>query len=306
MSSESIDEEAAARLLNEVFGSSRDELKAFLSRAFGRRILREIECHEAEKYVDAVASILSEHDLLQDHLKDLLADRRPDEAKDITRQWAARKPQPQLEKPPQGGRTRVLFLGANPINTERFRFDRELNRIKAVIEGTKKVEDRVSIEEQLAVQPTDLHRLFMQHEPHWVHISAHGSRDGGFILEDATGRKSTVALEWIDKFFQLPFDRVKCVFLSACYTDTLASRLVGPDMKIDVVVGMEGEVIDDSVIEFVDSFYQALAHHKSVADAFEIAKHALGAKELNVSIHPENGGTNVWLLPGPPPPAGPA
>jgi hypothetical protein len=62
-------------------------------------------------------------------------------------------------------------------------------------------------------------------------------------------------------------NRIKLVFLSACYSQKQASAIA---KHVDCVVGMTTAVTDDAARTFAESFYQAIGYGKSIKIAFEL------------------------------------
>lgn len=176
----------------------------------------------------------------------------------------------------------ILFLAANPIDKEPLRLDEEIREIKKVLlQG--KFRDRFRLEQEWAVRISDLQGYLLQHQPHIVHFSGHGSNESQLILEDATGSGSTVPLQAISTLFALFKARLRCIVLNACYSESQARTIAE---NIDCVVGMSESVEDSVGIRFSAAFYQALAHGHSVKMAFE-----LGRNQVNLdpgSAHQAN------------------
>src|ERR1044071_1951339 len=87
---------------------------------------------------------------------------------------------------------KILFLAANPTDISRIRIDKELREIDERISlGSHR--EQFELIPHLAVRPRDLMRGLLQHQPHILHFSGHGSTSAGIVLEDDDGKTKLVA-----------------------------------------------------------------------------------------------------------------
>lgn len=204
---------------------------------------------------------------------------------------------------------KVLFLGANGRDTTQLQLGAEVRDIRRAlaISGVGEAFDLIT---ELAVRPTDLQTLLLSHSPHVLHFSGHGSNHsgelpppgamtrsisreflenkpdgvegsgGGLLLQDARGASVflrpdvLVALLAILKR-DMP---LRCVVLNACFTADQAAALTE---HVDCIVGTTREIDDASAIAFTTAFYRAIAHGKSVADAFALGRVEIGLRHLS-------------------------
>jgi hypothetical protein len=127
--------------------------------------------------------------------------------------------------------------------------------------------DQFVVEQEWAVRVTDLQGYLLQHRPHIVHFSGHGSRVGEIVLEDAKGQSRPVSPGALKRTFAVLRDNVRCVILNACYTEAQAKGIA---QSIDCVVGMGRAIGDESAIAFAAGFYQALGYGRSIQEAFDL------------------------------------
>jgi CHAT domain-containing protein len=154
---------------------------------------------------------------------------------------------------------KILFLSANPKDTDKLRLDEEVREIKEAMKLAQK-RDRFEVISEVAVRVDDLRRALLEHTPQIVHFSGHGAGSQGVALEDDSGKLklvSTTALARLFKFFQSHLD---CVFLNACYSEVQAEAI---RQHIQYVVGMNKAVGDRAAIEFAKGFYDALGAGRS-------------------------------------------
>jgi hypothetical protein len=160
---------------------------------------------------------------------------------------------------------KILFLAANPKDTDSLRLGEEAREIKERIQLSPH-RDQLVFEQEHAVRVADLQRYRLHHQPHIVHFSGHGSASGQIILEDHSGTSTSVSQEALKRLFATLEANIRCVVLNACYTEAQAAGIVE---SIDCVVGMSRAIADRSAIAFAASFYQALAYGQSIQTAFE-------------------------------------
>lgn len=173
---------------------------------------------------------------------------------------------------------KILVLAANPIGTNKLRLDKELREIK---EGLRRAKGReqFSLESVEAVRYRDIHRALIDHEPHIVHFSGHGSGEEGLIFEDETGQAKLIDTQALGGLFELFAAHVKCVLLNACFSEIQAHGIA---QHIDYVIGMSQAIGDQAAIEFAVGFYDALGVGKS----FEFA-YKLGCQTIRMAGIPE-------------------
>ena len=174
---------------------------------------------------------------------------------------------------------KILFVSANPKDTDKLRLDEEVREIKEAMRLARK-RDRFEIISEFAVRVDDLRRLLLEHTPQIVHFSGHGVGSQGIALENDSGKMqlvSSAALARLFKFFQSHLD---CVFLNACYSEVQAEAI---RQHIPYVVGMNQAIGDRAAIEFAKGFYDALGAGRSIEDAFEY-----GCITIDLSSIPES------------------
>jgi hypothetical protein len=165
---------------------------------------------------------------------------------------------------------RILILAANPKATPKMRLDEEVREIKEGLQRAK-YRDRFEIHPVWAVRRRDLRRALLDHKPHIVHFSGHGTEDG-LKLEDEMGFPVTVSKKALSGLFKIFSDKVECVILSACYSGPQAAAI---SKHIDYVIGMKKEINDRAAIEFAVGFYDALGGGESVEEAFKLGRNAI-------------------------------
>jgi hypothetical protein len=162
----------------------------------------------------------------------------------------------------------ILFLAANPSDTNHLRLDEEVRAIDEALQKAK-FRDAFDLQQHWAVRPADLQGLLLRYQPHIVHFSGHGSAAGKIMLEDATGKARPVSQAALSTLFGLLKDNLRVVVLNACYSQPQAEAIAE---HIDCVVGMSEAIDDKMAISFAAAFYRALAYGRNVQTAFGLAR----------------------------------
>jgi hypothetical protein len=168
---------------------------------------------------------------------------------------------------------RILFLAANPIDTDRLRLDEEVRTIDQRLRMAT-YRDRFELIQHWAVRRSDLTEYLLRHTPHIVHFSGHGSAQAEIILEANTGEAKAVSAEALCRLFRTLKDNIRCVVLNACYSATQAEAIA---KEIDCVVGMSSTISDGAALHFASGFYRGLGFGRDVHTAFEI-----GVTEIDI------------------------
>lgn len=206
---------------------------------------------------------------------------------------------------------KILFLGANALDTSRIRIGIEVQRIRTEIELAQAKSD-IDIFVEYAVTPDALSRLLLDHEPDIVHFSGHGTRlyvdadtgpgttrelnedvDMGFtsektaqsmlLLETPAGNSVAVSAIALADLFGI-IKTIRCVVLNACFSFDEARKMAE---SVDCVIGMKRAIDDRSAIEFAVGFYRAIARGKTVKDAFDVGRVAITTYNLPDTDVPE-------------------
>lgn len=165
---------------------------------------------------------------------------------------------------------KILILSANPKNTQALRLDEEVREIEDGLRQSKK-RSEFKIQIAMAVRLRDIRRALLQHEPHIVHFSGHGDTRG-ILLEDESGNAVLVSPDALAGLFELFKDKVVCVLLNSCYSETQA---VAINNHIPYVIGMSHAVPDKAALEFAIGFYDGLGAGKSIEEAYLFGKNAI-------------------------------
>jgi hypothetical protein len=180
---------------------------------------------------------------------------------------------------------RILFLAANPLETDRLQLGKEQNDIE---EGIRKSTfgRQFDIQSDFATQVKDLQDRLQRSDPSIVHFSGHGE-NSRLILEDAEGHGVAVPPKALANLFGLindPGGTIRCVVLNACYSEDQAVAIA---KYVDCVVGISGAISDKAAAAFAASFYSALAYGQSVKKAFDLGCNSLELQDIPEGAKPK-------------------
>jgi hypothetical protein len=186
-------------------------------------------------------------------------------------QLSAEKEQQKVDAP-----IRILFLAANPKDTQPLRLDEEVRSIDEALRLSE-FGRRFDLRQQWAVRVGDLQSALLRHKPHIVHFSGHGSASSEIVLEDETGASRAVSKNALGGLFAVLQDNIACVVLNACYSRDQARAIA---KHIDCVIGMSDAIGDKAAIAFAGAFYQALGYGRNMREAFELGRNQIDLGNL--------------------------
>lgn len=179
---------------------------------------------------------------------------------------------------------KILFLAANPVDVKsRLRLDEEFKQIRKKLRAAKE-RDCFELVSEWAVTPGDLAQVLLDHEPHILHFSGHGSKTQGIVLEDESGKMFFLDKRALANLLKILKDNLRMVVLNACYSQDQAKHL---QEIVDFTIGMNNAIGDEAAIIFASYFYQGLAFGRSVETAFELGKGQLDLSKISESSTPE-------------------
>lgn len=164
----------------------------------------------------------------------------------------------------------ILFLGANPSDTNRLAIDEESRTIEMAIRGTG-FGNYFDFRQHLAARPQDLQSLLLRYKPDIVHFSGHGTKDS-IIFEDDNRQSFPISSESLGQLFTMLRDKPRCVLLNTVYSEKHAKAIVG---QVECAIGMSGRISDKGAIIFARSFYEAIAYGHDVKYAYQTGCMAL-------------------------------
>ena len=206
-----------------------------------------------------------------------------DEQAELQADSGAAAEQPTLAEDEDSSLIKILFLAANPADTDRLRLDAEMRDIDQALQQAP-FRDRFDITWHGAVQVADLQGYLLRHKPDIVHFSGHGDQSSEIVLEDSSGKSQPVPVRALSRLFFVLKDNIRCVVLNACYSEQQAKAIAE---HIDCVIGMSKAIGDTAAISFAIAFYQALGYGKSVQTAFDLGRAQIDLENLGEQDTPK-------------------
>lgn len=177
---------------------------------------------------------------------------------------------------------KILFLAANPLDTSPLRLDKEMRDIETEIIRSR-YRDKFEFIKITAVRIKDLQDALLNHSPHFVHFSGHGTNKGIALLDNHTEKTQLVQSEPLANLFRLFSNDVACVFLNSCYSESQANQI---RKYIPNVIGMNSVVNDNTAVVFATSFYQVIGTGREIRFAYEFAKNSIDLNNISGSDIP--------------------
>lgn len=173
-------------------------------------------------------------------------------------------------KAPTSEVIKILFLGANPMDSTRIRIDKELREIDTGLRQASE-RDRIVLAQRWAVSTAVLQQAILDEHPNIIHFSGHGTQ-AGIMLENNQGQSQLVSKQALAGLFSLFSDSIRCVVLNACYSAEQAEAIAA---HVPFVVGMQASMPDDAAIAFSLGFYRAIGAGRDIEFAFKLGKNAI-------------------------------
>ena len=161
----------------------------------------------------------------------------------------------------------ILFLSANPTDTNQLRLDAEVRSITMKLRSSD-YRDNLKLSTRWAVTPDDLLQALNEHSPRILHFSGHGSCASEILLAGDDGIAKPVGSAALQSLVKTLKGRIKLVVLNCCFSREQAKAIT---THIDCAIGMNDSISDDAAVIFAASLYRAIAFGKSIRDAFDQA-----------------------------------
>ena len=177
---------------------------------------------------------------------------------------------------------RILFLAANPKQTEPLDLDTELHEIDTAL-GESRNTQHILLQHRWKLSSDQLLDHFLKYRPHIVHFSGHGTEDH-LILQDRDGRPWPLHREMARAAFKSTSDITRLVVLNACYSSDVAEDV---SEVVDCVIGMAQPIHNDTSVKFAAALYRGLGDGLSVRAAFDRARTQIQVSGLVGSRAPQ-------------------
>ena len=170
----------------------------------------------------------------------------------------------------------ILFLAANPKETQKLALDNEARSIGEAIRASAN-RDNMEFFTRWAVRSLDILQAINETEPEIIHFSGHGSEQGELAMEDEHGDMQLVSKEAIAAAISSSTEKTRLIFFNACFSEAEAQAVVE---NIEAAVGMRAAIGDEAAQVFAAQFYSAIGFGKNLQKAFNQAKAALLLKGI--------------------------
>ncbi|UFH53249.1 caspase family protein [Spirosoma sp. KNUC1025] len=160
---------------------------------------------------------------------------------------------------------RILFLAANPNDTQQLRLGAESEKIKAELNMSTH-RDAILFTSNMAVTPQNMTRYILREKPSIVHFSGHGNADG-LCLETDDGTVKLIGANALGMVFAAFDGTVQCVVMNACYSAEQADAIA---RSVPYVIGMTRSVQDAAALAFSVGFYQAIGEGETIPKAYQL------------------------------------
>jgi HEAT repeat protein len=217
--------------------------------------------------------------VFNDHILDAAGKRisdTPDNQEDSKIDLVALKRKNKKQK-----KKKILYLSANQVGARHLKLDEEYREIETALRGSKK-RRLFQLIPKLAVRYTDFRQALLDHEPHIVHFSGHGTEDGLMVLDEIGAFPKLMPTKAVSELFKHCSGYIRCVILSACYSESQAEAIV---KYIPYVIGMKKEIKVTSATVFTAGFYDALGAGRSIEDAFQFGRQAIMQSSPELQRH---------------------
>ncbi len=165
----------------------------------------------------------------------------------------------------------ILFLAADPRDQDPLRLKAEKRAVQAAIDRAGHT-GSLHLADDWGVSVADVQQLLLGLEPSVLHFSGHGSKAGQLALVAPNHKTHALTqaalMSLLTAHQQEARTKLRVVVLNACYAAEQANAIT---QVVDCAVGMSRAISDEAAIAFSAAFYRALAHGRSVRNAFDIA-----------------------------------
>jgi tetratricopeptide (TPR) repeat protein len=180
-------------------------------------------------------------------------------------------------------KVKILFLSANPTQTDRLQIDEEFRQIQIKLRASEHG-DAFELLPRFAARRDDILEALLDEKPEIVHFSGHGSKAHELKFVDDQGNPALVSKQALTDIFRALKGNVRLVVLNACSTSAQAKAIAE---IIDCTVGMKKPIGDDAAVIFAAWFYRALASGCSVEESLRVGKAALSSRGIPEQKTPE-------------------
>jgi WD40 repeat protein len=187
----------------------------------------------------------------------------------------------------------ILFLAANTHTAPALEIDVEYKAIKDALQRST-FKDRFDLRYVPARQYKDWLEALREHDPYVIHFSGIGTQGSELLLVEENGDPRPIGPTSLPPLFDYLKGNVRCVVFNACHSAELAAAVA---QVVGCAVGMRGPISDSRALDFSRGFYSGLGAGRSIQQAFDLGRAAIGDSEREVpQLQPETGPTIAFVL----------
>ena len=164
----------------------------------------------------------------------------------------------------------ILYIAVCAKDSSRLRTDEEFREINEQLKMSF-ANRNFKINYIAATRVEDLRAALLEHSPNLIHFSGHGTQQG-IILEDNDGFSRPIPPTALANLFRLCNENIRGVILNACYSSEQATAI---QEHVPHIVAMTDEITEQAALAFSKGFYNALANHKDIQQAYQFGKNAV-------------------------------
>jgi CHAT domain len=169
----------------------------------------------------------------------------------------------------------VLVLAANPIESVRVQFQKELSEIQEAWKRSK-VKDGFEVKFEPAATWAGWRRGLLDYDPEIVHFIGHGVGVNGIVLEGDSGQE-VVSGERLAQLL-LEFSTVRCVVLNACHSKVQATEIFERVGHLRCAIGMKQSIAQESARQFAIAFYDSVFSGRDYGVSFRLGKTGINSR----------------------------
>lgn len=161
----------------------------------------------------------------------------------------------------------VLFMAANPTDTQQLRLDEEARAIQRKIRLSE-FRNSIDFQTRWATRASDILQAINETNPTIVHFSGHGDQSGELVLQNPDGSARCVTLEAISSLIATASSSIRLVVFNSCFSKSQAERVVE---HIEAAIGMADSIGDDAACAFAAQLYSSIGFGLPLKTSFDQA-----------------------------------
>ncbi len=184
---------------------------------------------------------------------------------------------------PATAKLKVLFLTGSLPEGARWRPDEEYNAISGALADAAN-RGELELIRSSAKSHFDLLETILEHGPQVVHVaSGLISRAGEIMLEEDNGRIRKANASLLASELRAAGKGIRVLIVGHVTPEIVTREFT---TSIDCVISLDEGMSRQAAVAFAGRFYQSLIAHRSVAQAFRLAKHAVRSFDAGAEATP--------------------